>query len=86
MALYSAKTWADISSYNSWFVSRHRISYGTWTFTEKLSYLGYLSLFIFMIFKSSCLGIKSRKSPGHSKTDVPLISMIGMNTKSICFA
>ena len=36
-----------------------------------------------MILKSSCLGIKSRKSPGHSKTDVPLTSKIGMNTKNI---
>ena len=36
-----------------------------------------------MIFKSSCLCIKSSKSPGHSKTDVPLISIIGMNTKNI---
>ena len=42
MALYSAKTWVDISSYNSWFVSRHRIPYGTGTFKEKLSYLGYI--------------------------------------------
>ena len=84
MALYSAKTWVDISSYCSWFVFRHRIPQGTGTFTEKLVYLGYLSLLMFMIFKFSCLGIKSRKSPGHSKTDVPLISIIGMNTKNIC--
>ena len=86
MALYSAKTWVDFSSCNSWFVSRHRIPYGTWTFTEKLSCLGYLSLLVFVIFKSSYLGIKSRKSLEHSKTNVPLISMVGMNTKNICFA
>ena len=56
MALYSAKTWVDMSSYNSWFVSRHRISYGTWSFTEKFSYLGYLSLLICMIFKAQSQG------------------------------
>ena len=83
MALYSAKTWVDILSYNTWFVSRHRLPLGTGTFTEKLSKLGYLSLFIFMIFKSSCLGIKPRKSPGHSKTGVRLISIISVNTKNI---
>ena len=60
MVLYSAKPWVDISSYSSGFVSRHRIAYGTRIFTEKRSYLGYLSLLIFMICKSSCLGIKSR--------------------------
>ena len=36
-----------------------------------------------MIFNSSCLGIKSRKSLGHSKADVPLTLIIGMNTKKI---
>ena len=55
---------------------------GDWDFHREI-FIVYLSLLIFMIFKSSCLGIKSRKSPGHSNTDVPLISMIGMNTKNI---
>ena len=54
MALYSAKRGLPLHHTHSWFVSRHRIPEGTGTFTEKLSYLGYLSLLIFMIFKSSC--------------------------------
>ena len=29
-----------------------------------------------MIFKSSCIGLKSKGSPGHSKTDIPLMSII----------
>ena len=29
-----------------------------------------------MIFQSSCIGFKSRESPGHSKTDIPLISIM----------
>ena len=41
--------------------------------------LGYLSQPIFVIFQSSSIGFKSRESPGHSKTDIPLISII-------CFA
>ena len=39
-------------------------------------YLGYVSLLIFMIFKSSCIGFKSRKSPAHSQTDILLISIM----------
>ena len=31
MALYSAKTWVDISSYNSWFVSAQN-TIGDWDF------------------------------------------------------
>ena len=53
--------------------SWHRIPKGTGTFTEKHLYLGYVSLLIFMIFKSSCIGFKSRESPGHSQTDILLI-------------
>ena len=29
-----------------------------------------------MIFQSSCIGFKSSESPGHSKTDIPLISIM----------
>ena len=36
--------------------------------------VGYLSQLIFMIFQTSRIGFNSRESPGHSKTDVPLIS------------
>ena len=78
MALYSAKTWVEITSYNSWLFSRHRIPRGTGTFTKHLL-LGYLSQLIFMIFQSSCKGFKSMVSPGHSMTDISLISIM-------CFA
>ena len=61
MVLYSAKTWVDISSYNSCLFIGTEYHRGL-GFVKKLSYLGYLSL---LIFKSSCLGIKSRQSSGH---------------------
>ena len=32
MALFSAKTWFGISSYNSWFVFSARNAIGDWTF------------------------------------------------------
>ena len=86
MALHSARTWVDVSSYIHGLVSRHRISYGTGTFTERLLLLDYLSQLIFEIFRSSCMGFKASELPVHSKTDIHLISMFcgfRINTKNI---
>ena len=46
---------------------------------EAFYYFGYLSQLIFMISQTSCIGFKSRESPGHSKTGIPPISRM-------CFA
>ena len=73
MTLYSAKTGVDISSSNfHGFSSRHKIPSRTGTFIERLLLLGFLSQFILMIFQSSCIGFKSRESPGNSKTVILL--------------
>ena len=67
MALYSAKTWVCISSYNLWFGFSAQLG---------LSLRGfYCSQLIFVIFQSSCIVFKSRESSGHSQTDIPLMSI-----------
>ena len=64
MALYSViKKGVGIQG----LVSRHRISQGTGTFTERFLLFDCLSRLVFVIFQSSCIGFKSRESPGHSK-------------------
>ena len=72
MALYSTKTWIGISSYNSRFGFSAQNTIGDWDFHRKVLLLDYLSQFISVIFQLSCISLKSRESPGHSKT--PLIS------------
>ena len=68
LALYSAKTWVGVLSYCFMIC---------FLGTECHRWLEHSQLF--MIFQSSCTGLKSRESPRHSKTDVSLISRM-------CFA
>ena len=59
MALYSAKEWVGILSYNSWFVFLAQNTIGDCDFHRE----AFISQLIFMIFKSFCIGFKSRESP-----------------------
>ena len=80
LALTSTNTRIDMSSYS--FMNclldteYHR---GLELSLRRFLLLGYLSQLILMITQTSHVGIKSRESQGHSKTDIPLISRI-------CFA
>ena len=81
MAMYSVKTWVGISSYNSWFGFSAQNTIGDWDFHReafivRLSFTAHLRDISIL---SSCIGFKSRESPGHSKKDIPLISIL-------CFA
>ena len=78
LALNAVNSRVVISSYSFIFVlsaQNTREGWGGWNFhREDFLLLGYLSQLTFMIFQTSCIGLKSRESLGHLKTDVPLIS------------
>ena len=74
LALYSSKTGVGISSY-SFMICFLGKEYrrGLELSQRSFSLLDYHIQLIFMMFQTCCIWFKSRKSPGHSNTDVTLI-------------
>ena len=94
MALYSAKTWVDISSYNSWFGFSAQITIEDWNITKTcpcnvyplehhfyIAKLGYAGVFLFFLFLLQNIDCGYSLEPPRRR--VPTIYILSKNKKNI---